>query len=199
MKQYSPLIYNLDKKISKDALAEFKSILDVGCGPNKVEGATGIDSIQSPGVDTIWNLDQYPWPFPDNHFDLIISNHAFEHLTDVVMAITECYRILKPNGRLIINVPYFRNSDAFGDVTHKHFFTIRSFDHFIKGTKASRYKYTDIDIELVGIFLGWPSASKNIIRNYLKNFINGHRDFYEQKLSYFYPVKNIVYELLIKK
>ncbi len=199
MKQYSPLIYNLDKKISKEALAEFKSILDVGCGPNKVEGATGIDSIQSPGVDTIWNLDQYPWPFSDNHFDLVISNHAFEHLTDVVKAITECYRILKPNGRLIINVPYFRNSDAFGDVTHKHFFTVRSFDHFIKGTKASRYKYANVDMDLVDIWLGWPSVSKSKIRNYLKNFINRHKDFYEKKLSYFYPVRNIVYELLIKK
>ncbi len=199
MKKYAPLIYNPDKIISKNALAEFEKILDIGCGPNKVEGATGIDSIKSPGVDVVWDLDQYPWPFPDNHFNLIISNHAFEHLTDLVKVITECYRILGPEGRLIVNVPYFRDRDAFGDLTHKHFFTVRSFDHFVKGTKASRYKYANVDMELVDIYLGWPSVSKNKIRNILKKFINGHKDFYEKKLSYFYPVRNIVYELLIKK
>jgi ubiquinone/menaquinone biosynthesis C-methylase UbiE len=38
--------------------------------------------------------------FPDNHFDLIFSSSAFEHITGLDEAMTEMHRILKPGGFL---------------------------------------------------------------------------------------------------
>jgi SAM-dependent methyltransferase len=41
-------------------------------------------------------------PFPDNHFDWVISDQCFEHFEGQPMdAINECMRVLKPGGRML--------------------------------------------------------------------------------------------------
>lgn len=44
-------------------------------------------------------------PFPDQSFDLVHSNHVFEHLADPLAAAKEAYRVLKPGGVVFIEVP----------------------------------------------------------------------------------------------
>jgi SAM-dependent methyltransferase len=41
----------------------------------------------------------------DNSFDLIICNHVLEHIPDDKKAMKELYRILKPGGKAILQVP----------------------------------------------------------------------------------------------
>ncbi len=43
--------------------------------------------------------------FPDNTFDLVISNEVIEHVMDDGQAIKEILRVLKPEGRLILFCP----------------------------------------------------------------------------------------------
>lgn len=43
--------------------------------------------------------------FPDATFDVIIMSHVIEHVYDPIALLTECYRILKPNGVLLIFTP----------------------------------------------------------------------------------------------
>lgn len=45
-------------------------------------------------------------PFPNNSFDIILALDVLEHLYDTKMAFKELARVLKPNGTLIITVPY---------------------------------------------------------------------------------------------
>lgn len=45
-------------------------------------------------------------PFSDNEFDFIICNHVLEHIPDDTRAMQELYRILKPGGIAILQVPY---------------------------------------------------------------------------------------------
>lgn len=45
-------------------------------------------------------------PFQENEFDLIICNHVLEHIPDDTKAMQELYRILKPDGMAILQVPY---------------------------------------------------------------------------------------------
>ncbi len=40
--------------------------------------------------------------FQENNFDAITMNHVIEHLHDPISTLKECYRILKPSGRLVI-------------------------------------------------------------------------------------------------
>ena len=44
-------------------------------------------------------------PFDDNSFDVVFCNHVLEHISDDIKAMQELYRVLKPNGMGIFQVP----------------------------------------------------------------------------------------------
>jgi len=44
-------------------------------------------------------------PFEDNSYDVIFCNHVLEHITDDKKAMQELYRVMKPNGWGIFQVP----------------------------------------------------------------------------------------------
>ena len=54
--------------------------LDIGCGSTKMEGHVGMDMLPLPGVDIVWNVEQFPWPLPDESVSLAQSSHLVEHL-----------------------------------------------------------------------------------------------------------------------
>ncbi len=51
-------------------------------------------------------------PFPDRSFDWVICNHVLEHVHDDRAAMRELRRVLKPDGRAILQVPLSKNSAA---------------------------------------------------------------------------------------
>jgi 2-polyprenyl-3-methyl-5-hydroxy-6-metoxy-1,4-benzoquinol methylase len=51
--------------------------------------------------------------FPDGHFDVITMWHVLEHLADPSGVLAEAYRLLKPGGRLMLEVPNFRSLSKF--------------------------------------------------------------------------------------
>jgi ubiquinone/menaquinone biosynthesis C-methylase UbiE len=46
-------------------------------------------------------------PFPDNYFDLIISNNGLNNCTDQMKVLSECYRTMKKNSQFVytVNLP----------------------------------------------------------------------------------------------
>jgi len=44
-------------------------------------------------------------PFEDNSFDTILCNHVLEHIPDDTKAMQELYRVLKPGGMAILQIP----------------------------------------------------------------------------------------------
>jgi|GEM_PF-320926 len=152
-----------------------EKMLDIGCGRNKTVGATGLDIVNLPGVDVVHDLNIYPYPFPDNHFDAIHANMVLEHLDDFVGAMKEMHRLLDSHGILYVKVPYFSSLSAFIDPTHKNFFTEKTFLYFTDGHNLSYY--TDIRFEIMFLELRNNSSSflekcRNIIpfKKYLKFF-----------------------------
>lgn len=43
--------------------------------------------------------------FPDSTFDYMICNHVLEHVPDDQAAMDEAYRVLKPGGKFLVQVP----------------------------------------------------------------------------------------------
>lgn len=52
-------------------------------------------------------MDIHEMPFEDNHFDVVLCNHVLEHVTDDMKAMREIYRVLKPGGWALMQVPFF--------------------------------------------------------------------------------------------
>ena len=44
-------------------------------------------------------------PFQDNEYDIILCNHVLEHIPDDTKAMQELYRVLKPSGMAILQIP----------------------------------------------------------------------------------------------
>nr|WP_262916286.1 class I SAM-dependent methyltransferase [Aestuariivivens marinum] len=57
------------------------------------------------GQAKIEKVDITQIPYKDNTFDLIMCNHVLEHIPNDIAAIEELFRVMKPNGFGIFQVP----------------------------------------------------------------------------------------------
>lgn len=95
-------------------------MLDAGCGSGRVfqyqfDDAqrpaliVGVDITDEPkgngNVDAAARADLARLPFRDGTFDIAISSHVAEHLTEPDAVFAELSRVLKPGGRLLILTP----------------------------------------------------------------------------------------------
>jgi len=84
--------------------------IDLGAGHNKTEGFLSVDSDPTSKPDVLCDLNKVPYPFKDSSIDYIRSSQTLEHLTLHSMDFfKECYRILKPNGKLEFWLPNMFN------------------------------------------------------------------------------------------
>lgn len=63
--------------------------------------------LNSPIADV--SMDLHHPPFDDNQFDIIFCNHVLEHVDDVDVCMRQLYRIMKPGGWGIFQVPLDRS------------------------------------------------------------------------------------------
>ncbi|MGI9545633.1 MAG: class I SAM-dependent methyltransferase [Flavobacteriaceae bacterium] len=59
--------------------------------------------LNSPLADVAADICQLP--FQDNSFDVILCNHVLEHIPDDALAMQELYRIMKPGGWGVFQIP----------------------------------------------------------------------------------------------
>ncbi len=176
-------------------------VLDVGCGAYKISGAIGIDRTPWPGVDVAYDLDCYPWPFADGVFERAICRHSLAHLGNVVKAIEELHRILRPNGVLEIVCPHFSSDNAFTDITSRWFFGYRSMDFFCPNRKF-KYRYGSARFELVEVRISFLQAAVFAPDRYKPNpfrtlgieaVINRFPRFYEHFLTFLLRANEVYY------
>ncbi|MEM9050979.1 MAG: methyltransferase domain-containing protein [Bacteroidota bacterium] len=65
-----------------------------------------------------YHFDLHEIPFEDNKFDVVICNHVMEHVDDDLQCMRELYRILKPGGWAIMQVPIdYSREETYEDST----------------------------------------------------------------------------------
>jgi SAM-dependent methyltransferase len=109
--------------VIKDLLSQSQGIqLDIGCGANKQPDFVGIDIRPLAGVDIVWDLEEQPWPLPDECVLRAVSHHLVEHIDPhkfgFVHFMDEVWRIMKPGGQFAISCPHGSSQGFIQDPTH---------------------------------------------------------------------------------
>jgi ubiquinone/menaquinone biosynthesis C-methylase UbiE len=167
--------------------------LNLGCGADIKEGYINLDFMKLPGVDIVHNINQFPWPFKDNEFDLVFASHVLEHVEDLVKTMKELKRICKNNAKIIIRGPHFSCGVSYRDPTHKRFFSYFTFDYFEKG------EYNLPKFKIVQKKLNFTRQSAIFLNFFINPFINLIPAIYERFLCWIFPVSEIITILKIKK
>lgn len=179
-------------------------ILDVGCGANKTEGAIGLDNNPRTAADVIHDLGDIPYPFTDNEFDLVVSNHVAEHVPDVMAFIGELHRVTRHGGRIKLITPHYTNPDWANDPTHRNHINSYTFNTFLPGRGVFDF-YTDIQLKPIDCYVSllglWKALGIEFLVNldrksYKMRFL---RKFWEQYLSYIIRGKELWFEFEVIK
>lgn len=175
------------KKTKARLLEEFrgKKILDVGCGFRKTMGAVGIDRrvtskfAKEQQLDIDHDLTKFPWPIPDNSYDLIVCQHVIEHLPDTVKTLEEMNRIIKPGGKVFLETPHYTWFEAYRHFEHCHMFSFQSFDYFLQGNKFYQTDFVYADKKIY-----FDDFTCAIGIGFLANLFPR---FYEKRLAFLFP------------
>lgn len=119
--------------------------LNLGCGNRHESGYVNVDVDSRHKPNQVWDLNRFPYPWPDNSVDEVKMRHVLEHVDDVIKVMNEVWRILRFGTRCYIEVPYVTHFQAIGHPQHKHFFHWGTFgwlDVAARG-KGSQEIYTD--------------------------------------------------------
>ncbi len=160
------------------------TILDVGCGRNKIKGAIGIDVDKDSQADIIHDLNRYPYPVEANSVDMLYAKHIIEHLADPQAFVQEIYRILRPAGKALIETPHFSSYVAYSEPGHRIFCSYFMFSNMISHTKFKIIKH-EITFYKTFRFFGIKFLANKSPRNY------------ERFWTYIFPAENI--KILIEK
>jgi len=127
-------------------------------------------------------------PFSDESFDLILSYDVFEHVQDLNLVLKECYRVLKPGGKVFALFPPYYGPKAH----HLDFITNFPFLHYFFSpkilVKAVNYilkEDTKYKMRLL------PEPNLSYLNKEVLPFLNGTtvNDFYSISLKL--PFKSI--------
>lgn len=119
--RFQKVYENICRQLVDDYSITGGRALDIGCGPGQMTLAlAGMTDLHVVGLDIepecitiaerhaaelglgsrtqFISADAHSLPFPDNHFDLVVSRGTLPFLRDQALAVREVYRVLKPGG-----------------------------------------------------------------------------------------------------
>lgn len=115
-------------------------ILNLGAGNRIIPEAENHDRIaHRKEIVTVWDLDDFPWPWNDESFEMIVARAVLEHLrANLLESVGECWRILKPGGVLVMKLPLWNHPNSYQDPTHYWQFDITTPEIFDPDTDYGR-------------------------------------------------------------
>jgi len=151
------------------------NILDLGCGKTKYPKSIGIDINKKSDADIIFNIEE-GIPFPNNQFDLVYSSHVLEHINPkkLVFVLEELWRVTKPTGQIIINVPHFSGVGAFTNPSHLRFgFSSQTFAYFQSENEYPNFGKIGFEVKKARLTkLGNPNPIWSLFTSVITFFAN---------------------------
>lgn len=171
-----------------------RQVLNLGCGRKYRPDAVNVDITARTHPDVVHDLNVRPWPFPPDRFDLVVAQDVLEHLDDVVKTMEEVHRVCRPGAVVELVVPHFSSSNAFTDPTHRHFFSLFSFDYFTEGHDLAFY--TEGRFQVVTLNLVFQPT---ILNKLVWRLANRFPRAYEQRWAWTFPAWFVYAKLQVVK
>jgi len=134
--------------------------LNLGSGEFRKEGFINVDYYSISTPDISHDLNQFPYPFEDDYFELIEADHVLEHLTDPFKTMRELRRICTSGAIIHLRVPHFSRGFTHGD--HKRGFDV-TFPYYFNPKFIPGYQ--NITLELISMRFRWfaqPYVKKDL-------------------------------------
>ena len=131
-----------------------------------------------------------------NVADFVLASHVLEHVQDIISAMREIHRVLKPGGHLVAATPYASSDDAWDDPTHVRVFTQNSWHYFNKDLYAKKghaghyNSPVDFKFEVVSVSLIPTPETKQRMESMAKK---GHLNIVDMLVKH---ERNIVQEMI---
>ena len=143
-------------------------------------------------ADVLADIDQ-GLPFSAATVSSVSLIHVIEHVSDVVHAVEEAHRVLKPGGRLRIETPHYSDASSFADPTHRWHLNSFSFRYFTEAGgfayySQCRFRQVRLEIKLLRF---WRLLGFEFAVNHSRAF----RKFWEYYLCFLVRGKALVFEL----
>jgi SAM-dependent methyltransferase len=169
------------------------AVLDVGCGSAKIPGAVGLDISADTDADVVHDLDAFPYPLEDASFDEILLQDVVEHVEMPIRLFEELHRVARPGGRIQLRTPHFSSVLAYGDPTHRHYFSTLA----VRSLAEPRFEhYTQIRFRVVHVTLDLWLPFRVLGIGLLANRFP---EAYEKYLAFRFPAMNIRAEFEVVK
>ena len=173
---------------------ELRRILHLGSGLKPIPGAVNVDLCASTRPDVVHDLNVRPWPFEQNAFDEVAAYDVIEHLDDVVATMEEIHRVSADGAVVKVTVPHFSSSNAFTDITHRHYFSAFSFHYFTGENEfpfytAARFRRRVSNV----IFTASP------VNRIVRKVANTWPAAYERRWAWIFPAWFLYFELQVVK
>ena len=168
--------------------------LNIGCGRVHRPGAVNLDVNPDVGADVVHDLNCLPWPFEDGQFEQIYAYDVLEHVNDVPRVLEEIHRVSRPGATLHVTVPHFSSANAFTDLTHRHYFSWRSFDPYFAGDVLDFYSRARFRRKSTRI-----SFYASLVNRIVFRLANRWPERYERRWAWMFPAWFLYYELEVVK
>jgi predicted SAM-dependent methyltransferase len=137
--------------------------LQIGAQSNSIGGWLNVD-IQPKELSVVYMDATEPFPFADNSFDYVYSEHMIEHIpfADGLFMLKECFRVLKPGGAIRISTPDLAFLIGLYSQSKNH--TQQSYIEF---SKERYFKKNE------------PAMDTTVINNFFRDW--GHKFIHDEK------------------
>jgi SAM-dependent methyltransferase len=171
-----------------------RKILNLGSGKKRFPDAVNLDLVPDTQPDIVWDLNQLPWPLPDNHFERVHAFDVIEHLENTLAVMREIHRVCAPGAIIEITVPHFSSANAFTDPTHRHYFGLFSFDYFTGENQWGFYTSVRFKRRSIQLFFH-PTLLNKLVRRLADRFPAA----YERRWAWIFPAWFLSFQLEVVK
>ena len=168
---------------------EGERILDVACGGGELSLKIAEKGCEVHGVDISEDAIEYAkrlaerekivcefeigsaedLPYPEGYFDKVVCSSSLEHFNDDIKALKEMYRVLKPNGSVVLTTDSF-TYPVRDELKEKHREIAHVVNYYTRETLKERFEISGFEINRskyllnsritsfffkIGIKLGW--------------------------------------------